>query len=191
MGHKGMVSLKTKPGMQLYIVKEPDDRWMTFIRELYTTSFPERERRHWEQLITLLGEPSMELALVQNEERKPIGLVIWWLLSGWHYVEHIAIDPLQRGKQYGGKVMQYLVEMSGNRLILEVERAHDNDSERRIRFYERLGLQVLDHDYQQPPYRKSEASLPMWLMSIPAITHRLEMTRMAEKIRHQVYERFY
>lgn len=130
----------------------------------------------------------MQLCVV-TENEQATGFVIAWKLGGWYYVEHLAIDPSQRGKKYGEKVMQSILEAGQGRVILEVERVHDTDSQRRINFYERLGYTIVDIDYQQPPYRKGETTLPMLLMSHPAITDTDTAKSIAGNIRATVYER--
>ncbi len=55
--------------------------------------------------------------------------------------------------------MQSVLEAGLGHVILEVERVHDTDSQRRISFYERLGYSIVNIDYHQPPYRKGEAVL--------------------------------
>ena len=176
--------------MQLRSVKLADDPAMPFISQLYETTFPLAERRLWDQFVRLLEDPAMQLALVEDEGQ-PIGFVIWWKLDAWHYVEHIAVDPALRGRQYGGKVMKHLIEVSARRLALECEQEHDEDSGRRIKFYERLDFSIMPVDYVQPPYRKGEGTVPMILMSIPLVENPEDAKRIAEKIRYTVYERFY
>lgn len=176
--------------MQLRPVKTPDDPALSFIKLLYEDAFPFSERRLHSQFMALLEEPAMELALVEDEGQA-IGFVIWWQLGEWHFVEHIAVDPAQRGRQYGAKVMKLLLELSGNRLVLECEREHDVDSGRRVRFYERLGFVAMPVVYVQPPYRYGESTVPMLLMSIPAIDVEEVALSIAETIKKAVYEQYY
>ena len=176
--------------MELHVITRPEHPQLTFIRSLYESTFPVEERRHWHQFIQLLQEPAMQLNVVMDQGAA-IGFVIGWKLGSWYYVEHLAIDPLQRGKKYGEKVMQSVLAAGYGRVILEVERAHDTNSQRRISFYERLGYTMVDIDYHQPPYRKGEAVLPMLLMSQPAITDGTEAKAIAGNIRASVYERYY
>lgn len=176
--------------MELHTISSTDHPQLHFIRDLYESTFPVQERRDWHQLLQLLGEPAMQLSVVMVDQQA-VGFVVAWRLGSWYYVEHLAIDPLQRGKKYGGKVMEAVLEAGRGRVILEVERVHDANSQRRISFYERLGYTVVGIDYHQPPYRKGEATLPMHLMSRPAITVETEARTIAGKIRASVYEPYH
>lgn len=176
--------------MEMHIITNPDHPQLAFIRTLYESTFPVQERRDWPQLLQLLQEPAMQLSVVTAHE-EAIGFVIAWKLGSWYYVEHLAVDPAQRGKKYGEKVMQSILEAGHGRVILEVERVHDTNSQRRINFYERLGYTTVDIDYQQPPYRKGDATLPMLLMSNPAITDADTAKAIAGNIRASVYERYH
>ncbi|MGN6421027.1 MAG: GNAT family N-acetyltransferase [Pseudobacter sp.] len=176
--------------MELHPITSADHPQMSFIRELYESTFPEEERRDWSQLLQLLGEPGMQLSVVM-ENQQPLGFVIAWKLGSWYYVEHLAIDPAQRGKNYGGRVMEVILEAGHGHVILEVERVHDNNSQRRISFYEKLGYVIVNLDYHQPPYRKGGAALPMHLMSRPAISDEMAARAIAGNIRASVYERFH
>ncbi|WP_127132661.1 GNAT family N-acetyltransferase [Pseudoflavitalea rhizosphaerae] len=176
--------------MELHVITRPEHPRLPFIRSLYESTFPVEERRDWHQFLQLLQEPAMQLSVILDEGAS-IGFVTGWKLNSWYYVEHLAIDPSQRGKKYGQKVMQSVLAAGHGRVILEVERAHDKISQRRIGFYERLGFIIVDIDYHQPPYRKGEAALPMLLMSNPAITDEMEAKAIAGNIRASVYERYY
>lgn len=176
--------------MELHTIIHAGHPQMDFIRELYESTFPVAERRDWPQLLQLLEEPAMQLSVVM-EDQLAIGFVIAWKLGKWYYVEHLAIDPAQRGKNYGGRVMEAILEAGHGHVILEVERVHDANSERRIGFYERLGYTVVSLDYHQPPYRKGDSTLPMHLMSRPAIMDETAARTIAGNIRATVYERYH
>ena len=176
--------------MELQAVTSATDAHLNYIRSLYESTFPVQERRDWPQFLQLLSEPDMKLSVVMAEN-EAIGFVIGWQIGNWYYVEHLAIDPLQRGKKYGERVMESVLEAGRGRVILEVERVHDTNSQRRIGFYERLGYSVVNYDYIQPPYRKGEAVLPLLLMSRPAITDEKEAGIIADQIKLMVYERYY
>jgi ribosomal protein S18 acetylase RimI-like enzyme len=171
-------------------VNKPDHPSLSFIQQLYETSFPLRERRDWNQVLSLLSNARMQLAVIEEAGRS-IGFAIGWSISGWHFIEHLAIDPAQRGKQYGSRVMQQLIEHGQHHIILEVEPSHDDLARRRILFYERCGFHLVPFPYLQPPYRAGEEPVPMQLMSMPAITRVDELQNIAQAIKTTVYEPFY
>ena len=176
--------------MILKKVTDSRDSALSFIKPLYEHSFPLHERREWEQLLQSLREPSVELLVIQQHEEL-IGFAILWKLDGWHYLEHFAIDPKQRSKKYGSKVMELLKKHCVKGLILEVEPPIEEMAKRRIGFYERLGFIICPFEYQQPPYRKGEDWHPMLLMSVPEITSESAFEHIATTIHTEVYTRFY
>ena len=99
-----------------------------------------------------------------------IGMISWWALDGMIYGEHFAMSPSVRGQGLGEKVFKDVTGKflaQGLPFVFEVEAPSPDNSvaARRIRFYERCGMHLLDHLYFQPPYRKGDAPLPMRLMS--------------------------
>ena len=99
-----------------------------------------------------------------------IGLLSWWALDGMVYGEHFAMSPSVRGRGLGEKIF---TEVTGKFLahglpfVIEVEAPSSENpiAARRIRFYERCGMHLLDAPYFQPPYRRKDAPIPMRLMS--------------------------
>ena len=55
-------------------------------------------------------------------------------------------------------------EYTPEKIVLEVEEPSDELSARRIAFYRRAGFELCSTPYQQPPYRKGDSYLPMYLM---------------------------
>jgi len=187
--------------MKLHIIKRADDAYLSFVRGLYEESFRSYERRNWDQLMALLIQPEMTLAAVteidmEMDERtggglsRPVGLIISWEFNDWCYIEHFAIDPALRGRQYGTRIIQFMQGLY-SKLVLETSLPDSEDNERRVRFYERLGLEVCPFSYAQPPYRRGEAPVPMVLMSKPAIREKDEYSKISGLIHDRVYERFY
>lgn len=175
--------------MQLIRITDAEHLLLPFVRNLYESAFPIHERRMWQNLLKTIQHSGMQLTLL--EDTVPIGFVITWQIKDFCYVEHLAISSSQRGKQYGGKVVDELLDRFNRRIILEVEPEHDEDSTRRISFYTKKGLQMVPFNYLQPPYRKGEDSYEMQLMSIPAITSIKEFESIAADIKATVYEQFY
>lgn len=173
--------------MQLLPVLAPLDPALPFIQHLYETAFPERERRRWPQLLTMLQHSAMQLSIAA-EAAIPIGFVIIWTLPQGQYIEHLAIDPRQRGRQYGSRLVQHLITQATGNIILEVEPPQDETARRRIAFYRRAGFHTLPFPYQQPPYRAGEPPLDMELMGLLPITGAADFETIAGAIKTTVYE---
>jgi ribosomal protein S18 acetylase RimI-like enzyme len=176
--------------MQLLSISEPQHPALPFIRPLYEAAFPAHERRAWAQLLGMLSHPGMQLSVIQEAETL-IGFVIAWPLQSLQYIEHLAVDPGQRGKQYGSRLLQQLIREASGNMILETEPPHDELAQRRIAFYQRAGFHTIPFPYQQPPYRAGEPPLPMQLMSLLPITDAAEFEAMALTIKTTVYEAWY
>lgn len=132
-------------------------------KAFYEESFPTHERRSWEALQRLMVEPNMYILLLSSNDRF-IGFAIYWKLSDWLFIEHLAIVPYYQGNRYGSLLVKHIMELSNNKLILELELPKNVDGYRRIQFYERLGFMKVEYPYLQPPYRKNHDFIPMMLM---------------------------
>lgn len=135
------------------------------IYELYKISFPTHERRtraSFEHLIANEVTFQCNAIIVDNQF---VGFITLWKLSGFEFVEHFAIKPEFRDRKLGVSAMKYLIQMTDQAIVLEVEMPKSNDASRRIHFYERLGFFVLSDYYMQPPYHNDDFSTPMLIMS--------------------------
>ncbi len=164
--------------------------YLTPIQTWYETSFPPDERRPFGQLMQLLDCSDMYLCgLVDGDEL--VGFVVYWHWPEMLFVEHIAVDPDRRGRQYGQQAIRQLLHLESPYHILEVEQPQDIMSQRRVHFYERLGFCVASFSYAQPPYQAGNPAIPMHLMAIPVITDQETFSTLSQRIRERVYERFY
>jgi len=155
----------------------------SFIKDLYEGSFPLQERREWTSLLSLLNHSAMQLDLI-CEEDLPIGFIIWWKINDWLFIEHFAISPKIRGGGYGGSVMRHYLGMANGKMFLEVEPPFTIDAKRRIGFYEKLGLKLLDVNYQQPSYVEKGVNYPMLLMGTAG---QKDFTALIAALKEQVY----
>lgn len=144
-------------------VNSAADPLIPFVKDLYVSAFPQKERREWDLLAGMIGTvPEMRLQVIMEKE-EPIGFMVTWKLKNWCFLEHFAISPAQRGKKHGENVMQDFIKDS--RVLLEVEPPVSEDAQRRINFYRRVGLVCLSIPYLQPPYKKTGKPYDMVLMS--------------------------
>ncbi|UFH52438.1 GNAT family N-acetyltransferase [Spirosoma sp. KNUC1025] len=167
-----------------------DHPYLNRIQSWYEGSFPIDERRSFDELKSLLKCPDMYLCALLITD-KLVGFLIYWHWNDVVYMEHFAIDPNQRGKQFGQQALGLILRIPTQYVLLEVERATDEISRRRIQFYERQGFILNPFDYVQPPYQPQKSAVPMRLMSIPALENIAVFERFSDMIRIQVYERFY
>jgi ribosomal protein S18 acetylase RimI-like enzyme len=149
--------------MHLLTVDSADDPHLPFIQQLFNDAFPVTERREWAQLLAMLiSVPEMHLQVVMDAGNA-IGFTIYWDISDWRFIEYLAIDPACRGRKYGNKVMDNLILK--RKVLLEIEPPVSTVAQRRVKFYEGLGLAVLPYHYCQPSYRDTKVYYEMKLMS--------------------------
>ena len=136
-----------------------------YMEELLTKSFPKEEYRDLNELSTYTDKNPMFKNNIILDGNSPIGLLTYWNLDNFIYVEHFAIDPKMRSGGYGRKALEELCKLSELPIILEVEIPETEDAKRRIGFYERFGYKLWTNEYKQPPYREEDDFLPMHLMA--------------------------
>jgi ribosomal protein S18 acetylase RimI-like enzyme len=130
----------------------------------YSSTFPEDERRDWEEFIALFSNAKVKIISVLHES-KNIGYLILWELSNYTFVEHFEVFAEYRNQKLGSYITNYLFE-NYPRIILEIEPDHlGDDAKRRYAFYQRNGFNLIDEMYVQPSYGKDKKSLDLWLLA--------------------------
>lgn len=158
-----------------------------FVETLMQTAFPIQERRNADlQREYTDSKPNFHTHLIL-ENNTPIGLLTYWELDGFHYIEHFAIHEQYRNKGYGQQVLELLQKDIKGMIVLEAEEAIDEITNRRIRFYQRQGFIIQDVPYQQPPYRKGDKWFPMKLMTLRDLNFSSEFERIKESIYKEAY----
>lgn len=155
-------------------------------RALYEGAFPPEERRPWQSIVEPLSEVGPRLHIISLADGSAAGFVTVWLFDRFIYVEHLAVDPAVRGGGIGALTLAELEKIYGLPIALEVEPPADDNpmAIRRIGFYRRCGLEVLDFDYIQPPYSENLPSVPLLLMATPGAP---EPSEIAERLHKEVY----
>lgn len=168
-------------------VSTKDQANYAFVEELMYTAFPEQERRDTPQQRDYSDNNPIFHSNIILEEEKPIGMISYWNMDGFYYIEHFAIDPALRNGGYGKCVLETIKEQLQKAIVLEVEEPNEEMSMRRINFYKRLGFTLHENPYVQPPYRKGDDELPMLLMTYGDIN----MEKEFENIRNTIYKEVY
>lgn len=163
------------------------DAAYAFLEELLHESFPQEERRDDALQRDYTDNSPFFYANVIKDGEEPIGLITYWKLDDILYVEHLAVSPLKRNGGYGAKVMSHLLQTAGVPVILEVELPETEMSRRRIGFYERCGFKLCLLPYRQPPYRKGDDFLPMFIMYTGIEDIAASFERIKQLIYYHVY----
>ncbi|WP_328286197.1 N-acetyltransferase [Clostridium culturomicium] len=69
------------------------------------------------------------------------------------YIEHLAISPNLRGKNYGSKILRDFCKDNKD-TILEIDNPIDEISIKRLQFYSKTGFKLQDFEHIHPPYRQ-------------------------------------
>ena len=157
------------------------------LRQIYEDAFPVYERRNWSQLTELLANRLFILNEIYFGDQL-IGLISFWNLDEFIFVEHFAIHESERSKGFGTQVINQLLHETTVPVILEVEMPHSEAARRRIKFYKHLKFKICSGIYFQPPYSTGQTNVEMLLMSYPEKAHPDTFSTVKSKIHQTVYQ---
>ena len=161
--------------------------------EYLSIHFPSDERKikekELEEISNLMFKPNFIYL-----DNVLVGYICCWEFSTFCFIEHFAILEEHRNKGIGTDFLKYFIGKSKKYVVLEVERPKldllPDESDlayRRIKFYERIGFNVNNFDYQQPSYGLGLNPLPMYLCSYPKPLIESEYDVITCVIYHYVY----
>ncbi|ASK31740.1 N-acetyltransferase [Chryseobacterium sp. T16E-39] len=150
--------------MEFLPITSPEDYKIKDIYHSYSTTFPEDERRDWDQFVKLFTNPNVKIISVLHES-EAIGYLIFWELSDYIFVEHFEVFEKFRSQKLGSHITGYLFK-NHPRIILEIEPAHlGEDAQRRYSFYQKNGFSLIEEMYVQPSYGEGKQPLDLWLLA--------------------------
>jgi ribosomal protein S18 acetylase RimI-like enzyme len=163
-----------------------EDTHYAYTEKHWLDSFPETERRgSIEQLCLLENEPRFHLKVISCQKIS-VGMLVYWDFTGFIFVEHLAIDPIYQNKGFGEKAMKLLIEKIRLPIVLEIELPENQNSQRRLIFYERLGFKIFSQVYEQPPYHQGQSFVPMLLLQFDP-DNRLDYNKVNTILYQEVY----
>lgn len=149
---------------ELKKIQKNDKQTLNSIRVIYENSFPSDERRDFELVTELINNNIFTLYAI-NFENNTIGMLSSWSFIDFTYIEHFAIDSKFRNNGAGSFIFQKYINLTPNKIILEVDLPTDEISFKRIKFYTKFGFSICKETYIQPPYDKNKEAVPMLIMS--------------------------
>lgn len=158
-----------------------------FVESLMQTAFPLQERRNADLQREYTDNKPQFFTNIILEDKTPIGLITYWELDGFHYIEHFAIHEQYRNKGYGQQILGLIQKEIKGMIVLEVEEPTDDITYRRIAFYQRQGFVLQNAPYQQPPYHKGDKWFPMKLMTLREENFSLKFEIIKESIYKEAY----
>lgn len=154
--------------MKLHRMTDRSDPAFSAVWQLYLQSFPPCERRSETDHLRAMEDGDFYCCAAM-EDGEPAALAFYWKTEDFLYLEHLAVRPELRGKQYGTRVMKLLMQ-EHPRLILEIEFPTDEQTRRRKAFYERLGFTAEDFGHYQYPYQAGTEGVSLLIVSNPAVS---------------------
>lgn len=130
-------------------------------------SFPREELREYEDFYKVFNEEKNYAVYFLYEGAEEVGFIAVWSFPFFAFIEHFAVYPAFRGKNYGSVALEEM-KRRYSCLLLEIELPTEEIQIKRLRFYLRAGFQENGFYYEQPPYRKDGKPVPMKILSYPA-----------------------
>jgi GNAT superfamily N-acetyltransferase len=143
-------------------------------RAIYEASFPPSLRAPWSDLVDHRPDERFVVLIDGDSDAAAVGIALIRRLgdTGMAFVRYLAVDPTLRDRGLGTQLVAHLREaLRGDGigvLLLDVEKpagVHAEEDRRRIAFYERCGLALLDvPDYSPPEHGETGEIVPLLLM---------------------------
>ncbi|MCC3868486.1 GNAT family N-acetyltransferase [Terrisporobacter mayombei] len=149
--------------MEFIRIKSNDSIYFDDVMNIYKVSFPIFEQRTIENQIDVLKDDKYN-CMVVHENNELVGILLYWDLDTFKYIEHLAISPSLRGKNYGSRILKDFCENNGT-IILEIDPPIDDISIKRLRFYSNLEFKLQEFEHIHPPYRKDYKGHKLKIMS--------------------------
>ncbi len=141
--------------MDIFRLTDTNDPLFAPVWEIYTASFPICEQRTLAHQQTAFRSPDFHF-LAYYEGNIPVGLIGYWEIDDYLYIEHYAINPTLRGGGYGSRILEEMIRHTDRTVILEIDDVTDEISTRRLHFYQRLGFVL--NPYLHPLHRYREGA---------------------------------
>lgn len=151
------------------------------------THFPTKEIKEYQYLKGLFQAGNMQ-AITLKEKGIIIGVLSYFDLQDFAFVDYFAIMNIYQGQQLGQKMLAYFKEYIAKPFVLEVELPEDTQSIRRIEFYKRNGMQLNEYTYIVPKMLDMSEELQFLLMSYPKLIQERDYSTIYQRIMNEVYQ---
>lgn len=144
-------------------ITDLNDTRLNSLIQLYLQAFPEGEQRPVQDVLAIIeSNESHHFNSIQYQQ-KSVGLLSFWKLGNFSYLEYFAVFPHIRNSGIGQAVLDCIEkELPGIRLF-EVEPVVDELTARRVKFYERNGYTVFEKNDKTLLEARGNIS-PLWIM---------------------------
>ena len=153
--------------MEIIPIAPAQDKLWENVWQLYTSSFPQHERRSINSHRRACENPDFHTCIA-CEEGNLLALLFYWKHLDMIYLEHLAVNPLLRGNNIGTSLLQNFINQNPQcKIILEIDPPIDEISKNRLHFYERIGFKLTDYPYTHPSYAINGKVHPLRILSYP------------------------
>ncbi|WP_291564018.1 MULTISPECIES: GNAT family N-acetyltransferase [unclassified Clostridium] len=149
--------------MEFVRINSSDNNYFDDVMNIYKVSFPIFEQRTIKDQMDVLKDDKYNCMAV-CESNKLVGILLYWDLDNCKYIEHLAISPSIRGKNYGSRILKEFCE-NNETIVLEIDPPVDDISIKRLGFYSNLGFKLQEFEHIHPPYRKEYKGHKLKIMS--------------------------
>lgn len=157
------------------------------VYKIMEDNFPPDERRTYEKQRELLNDERYRVCAVEKDG-DIIAFFAVWVLSGFVFGEHLAVDKNSHNAGIGTKLLKEVASSLDVPFVLEIELENSSDTaKRRAGFYRRNGFNVNSYEYAQPSYGEGKSAIPMHLVSYPKPLSKDEF----EKCKNIIYKEIY
>jgi GNAT superfamily N-acetyltransferase len=173
----------------------PSSTDVTQIQRIYEANFPPATRKPLEILVN--SGTYTCLTARQENEILAIAFLIELPNAPLAFLEYIAVDEAFQAQGIGSGLCEFMVDTfreKGRAVVWEIEPPSfdiSDDSNRRLRFYERLGAKIiaLSVPYAMPDYELRTGKVPLLLMQVPLASQpgRAEVTKIISGIYQAAY----
>lgn len=150
--------------IQITPITTQDEKLYQFYTDVLTDSFPKEEYRNLDKIAYNTDNEEKFTSCVLTYGGNPVGIISYWDIDDYCYVEHFAIKKELRGSNYGGNSIRKFINHISKNIILEVELPVGVVEQKRIEFYKKIGFSLWSKDYKQPPYRNTDGYIDMLIM---------------------------
>ena len=155
--------------------------------QILSNNFPTKEIKEYNYMKDTFHAGLYQVLTLKDNDQI-VGIMPFYQHDDFRFIDYFAIDGSLKGKGMGSKMLQYFINLDDKMVILEVEHPEDEQSKRRIAFYQRNGLYINDQfEYFVPPVRNLKHRLYFHLMSSKRKINNIEFEKYYPQILKMVY----
>lgn len=155
--------------------------------QILSNNFPTKEIKEYNYMKDTFHAGLYQVLTLKDNDQI-VGIMSFYQHDDFRFIDYFAIDGSLKGKGMGCKMLQYFINLDDKMVILEVEHPEDEQSKRRIAFYQRNGLYLNNQfEYFVPPVRNLKHRLYFHLMSSKRKINNIEFEKYYPQILKMVY----